>query len=164
MSTISSLLEIKKEPVDNNDNNHQMDTLSNITNSRENRNNLTYSFIHSFNTATNGQMESNKDEKIKILQQTLSDKIRIISNESEILKQNETNLITKNNELNSIIETKTNDQMNLSNEIKILKENLVKTQETVESKSTEINDLKIKIGKYELKISEMKQQSKGILN
>ena len=52
--------------------------------------------------------------------------------------------------------------MNLSNEIKILKENLFKAQETVESKSTEINDLKIKIGKYESKINELKQRLKGI--
>ncbi len=119
------------------------------------------------NSEFNYQTESNKDETIKKLEQMqeiLFERIRIKTNENEILKQNETNLITKNNELNRIIETKTNDQMNLSNEIKILKENLVKTQETVESKSTEINDLKIKIGKYELKISEMKQQSKGVLN
>jgi chromosome segregation ATPase len=155
--------EIKKEPIDN-----DIEILGDITYSNENSNNLMSSASFSvINSEFNYQTESNKDETIKKLEQMqeiLFERIRIKTNENEILKQNETNLITKNNELNSIIETKTNDKMNLSNEIKILKENLVKTQETVESKSTEINDLKIKIGKYESKINEMKQQSKGILN
>ncbi len=48
-----------------------------------------------------------------------------------------------NNELNRNIEIKTNDQMNLSNEITSLKENLFKAQETIELKTTEMNDLRI---------------------
>ena len=72
------------------------------------------------------------------------------------------NLIATNNELNYIIEMNTNDQMNLSNEITSLKENLFKTQETIELKTTEMNDLRIKIYEYEFKINEMNRLSKSI--
>ncbi len=65
-------------------------------------------------------------------------------------------------ELNRNIEIKTNDQMNLSNEITSLKENLFKAQETIELKTTEMNDLRIKIDEYELKINEMNLVSKSI--
>jgi len=53
------------------------------------------------NESTDRQTESNKDEIIKQLEQMqemLFEKIRIKSNENEILKQSETNLIAKNNE------------------------------------------------------------------
>ena len=89
----------------------------------------------------------NKNDKIKKLEQiqeTLLERIRIKTNklltEYKMLKQNETNLIAKNIELNNIIEIKTN------NEIKLL---------------NEINDLKIKIEKYDLKVNETNKHSKG---
>ena len=109
--------------------------------------------------------ESNKDEKIKQLEQMqelLFERIRIKTNENEILKQNETNLIAKNNELNSIIGINSNNQMNLSNEMTGLRDNLLKAKEIIEIKTNEINDLKIQIEKCELKINEMNKQSKGI--
>jgi chromosome segregation ATPase len=160
--------EIKKDPIDDDDD--DIEILSNITNKKENRNNLMCSASvlakSEFNTTTNRRIESKNDiKKIKQLEQMqeiLFERIRIISNENEILKQNETNLMATNNELNRNIEIKTNDQMNLSNEITSLKENLFKAQETIELKTTEMNDLRIKIDEYELKINEMNLVSKSI--
>ena len=209
--------EIKKEPIDNDD----IEILSDITYENENRNDLMVSASFSVKSEFDNQTESNKDEKIKQLEQMqeiLFERIRIKTNENvllkqnemnliatnnelnyiiemntndqmnlsnettslkenlfktqetvvtktneiELLKQNETNLMTKNNELNRIIETKTNDQMNLSNEITSLKENLFKAQETIELKTTEMNDLRIKLDEYEFKINEMNRLSKSI--
>ncbi len=81
------------------------------------------------------QTESNKDEKIKQLEQmqeNLFDRIRIKSNEYELLKQNETNLIATNTELYNTIEINSNNHMDLSNEITSLKAKLLEAKETIE--------------------------------
>jgi len=162
--SISSNHKMKKEPIDNDD---DIEILSEISNNNETRNNVINSTSFAVKSEFNNQTESNKDEKIKQLEQMqemLFEKIRIKSNENEILKQNETNLIATNTELNHTIEMNKNNQMNFSNEIKSLKEELFKAKETIEMKTNEINELKLQIEKFELKIHEMKEQSKGILN
>jgi hypothetical protein len=132
--------EIKKEPIDN-----DIEVLGNITYSNQNSNNKMYSAsVPVKSEFNNNQTESNKDEKIKQLEQMqemLFEKIRIKTNENEILKQNETNLIAKNNELHGIIEINTNNQINLSNEITSLKDKLFKAQKIIELKTTEINEM-----------------------
>ena len=94
-----------------------------------------------------------KDEKIKELEQMqkiLMETVQIKTNEIEILKQSETSLKDKNNELNSIIEINSNNHKDLSNEITSLKENLLEAQKTIETKTNEIiNDLKIQIDNSE---------------
>ena len=154
--------EIKKDLIDHDD---DIEILSDMTYENENRNDLMVSASFSVKSEFDNQTESNKDEKIKQLEQMqeiLFERIRIKTNENVLLKQNEMNLIATNNELNYIIEMNTNDQMNLSNEITSLKENLFKTQETIELKTTEMNDLRIKIYEYEFKINEMNRLSKSI--
>jgi hypothetical protein len=166
MSTYPNL-EIKKEPIDNDDHHHQAEILSEITVNNQNRNNVIYTTSvipvkSEFNTTTtaNNQNESNKDEKIKQLEQIqemLFEKIRIKSNENEILKQNEMNLIARNNELNYFIEMNTN-----YHEITSLKEKIFEANEDIEIKKNDIIFLKIQIDKYELNINEMNQKLKGI--
>ncbi len=94
-----------------------------------------------------------KDEKIKQLEQMqniLMETVQNKTNEIEILKQSETSLKDKNNELNSIIEINSNNHKDLSNEITRLKENLLEAQKTIETKTNEIiNDLKIQIDNSE---------------
>jgi hypothetical protein len=94
-----------------------------------------------------------KDEKIKELEQMqkiLMETVQIKTNEIEILKQSETSLKDKNNELNSIIEINSNNRIDLSNEITSLKENLLEAQKTIETKTNEIiNDLKIQVDNSE---------------
>jgi hypothetical protein len=159
--------EIKKDLIDHDD---DIEILSDMTYENENRNNLMCSASvpvkSEFKTKTNKLIETKNDNKkikqLEQMQEILFEKIRIKTNENVLLKQNEMNLIATNNELNYIIEMNTNDQMNLSNEITSLKENLFKTQETIELKTTEMNDLRIKIYEYEFKINEMNRLSKSI--
>ena len=154
--------QIKNEPFDNND--KDIEILNEISTKNENRNYIMNSVKSEFNATTNRQIESKKDETIKKLEQiqeTLFERIRIKSNENEILKQNEYNLKSKNSELNRIIEMNTNNQMNLSYEIISLKEKIFEANETIEIKKNDIIDLKFKIDKYESKINEMNQKFKG---
>lgn len=151
MGSDSNQIEIKIETNDDHDDD-EIEILNEITNLSNQTRNLMYStsiaFKSEFNS-TNHQAESkmSKNDKIKKLEQiqeTLLERIRLKTNkiliEYKMLKQNETNLIAKNIELNNIIEIKTNNEIKLSNEI---------------------NDLKIKIEKYDSKVNETNKHSEG---
>ena len=76
--------EIKKEPIDNDD----IEILSDITYENENRNDLMVSASFSVKSEFDNQTESNKDEKIKQLEQMqeiLFERIRIKTNENSKL-------------------------------------------------------------------------------
>ncbi len=81
------------------------------------------------------QTESNKDEKIKQLEQMqkiLMETVQIKTNEIEKLKHSETNLIATITELNNTIEIYSNNYIDLSNEITSLKADLLEAKETIE--------------------------------
>jgi len=124
--------EMKKEPIDNDE---DIEILSEISNNNVTRNNVINSTSFAVKSEFNNQTESKKDEKIKQLEQMqkiLMETVQIKTNEIEKLKHSETNLIATITELNNTIEIYSNNYIDLSNEITSLKADLLEAKETIE--------------------------------